>query len=104
MRMLRQCTRLGFRRTLRDTTWSAACARAWVEGRSWNALLEHKANAADRVQQLLVELLIQLSPQSRDGHIDHIIERCLPSGFFPHFPRNHLAGHDSPLMFHQVMK
>src|SRR5947209_3471383 len=102
--MFQQCTGSGSRRTRRGTRWSTACARAWAAGPSWKALFEHEAKAADGVEELLSELVIQLSPQSRDGYINYIIEGCLPGALFPHLPRNHLAGYDMAVVFNQVLQ
>src|SRR5258708_23535046 len=102
--MFQQCTRSGFRRTQRGTRWSAARAHAWAARPSWKALFEYEAQAADGVQELLSELVIQLSPQSRDGYINYIIERCLPGALIPHLSRNHLAGYDMPMVFNQALQ
>jgi len=56
------------------------------------------------MNQLLLELIIHFTPQTRHVNIDNVIERSMTRGFFPNVAREHLTGDYMTLVTHQVLQ
>src|SRR6516162_93084 len=81
----------------------ASARRKAVARRSLpSAVTNHITGAADGAEQRRVEIAIDLGPQPRHMHIDHIglrIEMVVPNMFEQHGPRDHLTS-----VLHQIFE
>src|SRR5277367_3143343 len=67
-----------------------------------SAVTNHITGAADGVEQRRVEITIDLGPQARHVHVDHVglrIEMIIPDVFEQHGAGDHLAG-----VLHQIFE
>src|SRR5579863_1831835 len=65
---------------------------------------QHKAYAADGMQKLRWEWIINFAADARNVNVDDIIERSIANGSLPHVAGHHLAGDDRAAVYEQVLK
>src|SRR5262249_46511751 len=68
------------------------------------AVAQEETHAANGVQQLAVERLVDLAPQARDGDVDDVVERRGARRHLPHIARQHLAGHGTVAVAREVLE
>src|SRR5436190_133119 len=68
------------------------------------AYAQDEPHAPNRVNEARVSFRVDLLPQARDLHIDHIIERGRASWLFPDLAREHLPRDEAALMAKEVFE
>jgi hypothetical protein len=63
-----------------------------------------KADAADRVNQLHIEAVIDLPSQPRHGHIDDVVQWRGPRGDVSHITREHLSRDHPAHMTEEILQ
>src|SRR5262245_42161354 len=87
--------RSGPRRT--RASGGPGCSDA-ATGASWLALAQDESDAPNRVDELRRRVLIDLLPEARNVHVDHVVERRSARRFLPDVAGQHLTRYQLPMM------
>src|SRR5262245_59820884 len=65
---------------------------------------EQESDAANSVEKLAGERVVELAAQPRYGHVDHVVEWCGPGGHMPDVAGQHLARYRLAPMAEQILE